>query len=133
VVREGVFSKHECVKKGDKGRMNRFLKPWHWWLLTGCGAVLLILTVTNMVLFIGNRDSQVNINSRQQYIQQSLVFEGLNKEIINALANLAIKNRDEQIIKLLADHGVTVSVNQPTPNQNAEGGSKPQNKTSTKR
>ena len=105
--------------------MNRFLKPWQWWVLTGGGAVLLILTVTNMVLFIGNRDSQVDINSRQQYIQQSLVFEGLNKEIINALANLAIKNRDEQIIKLLAAHGVTVSVSQPTPNQNAEGAETP--------
>jgi hypothetical protein len=48
--------------------MNQLLHSWQWWVLTVCGVLLLVLIVTNMALFFGNPDKQVNINSRQQYI-----------------------------------------------------------------
>jgi hypothetical protein len=101
--------------------MNRYLPTKQWWVLTVCGIILLVLIVTNMVLFLGNRDKQININSRQQYIQQSLVLEGLNRDIINALANLAVRNKDAQLIDLLTAHGITVSVSQPAARQDASG------------
>ena len=113
--------------------MNQLLNLRQWWLLTACGVALLILTVTNMILFLGNRDKQVDINGRQQYIQQGLVLENLNKDIINALANIAIKNRDTQIINLLAANGVNVSVSQAAPEQDAGGNSKSRKKASSRR
>jgi len=112
--------------------MSRFLHTWQWWALTVCGIIVLVLIVTNMALFLGNRDKQININSRQQYIQQSLVLEGLNKEIIAALANLAIKNKDAQLIDLLTGHGISVTVSQPAARQDASG-SPPLTKTPSKR
>jgi hypothetical protein len=112
--------------------MNRFLHTWQWWVLTVCGIIVLVLIVTNMALFLGNRDKQININSRQQYIQQSLVLEGLNRDIINALANLAVRNKDGQIADLLTAHGITVTVSQPTARQDASG-SPPLTKTPSKR
>jgi len=112
--------------------MNRFLHSWQWWALTVCGVILLVLIVTNMALFLGNRDKQINVNSRQQYIQQSLVLEGLNRDIINALANLAVRNKDAQLIDLLTAQGITVTVSQPAARQEASG-SPPHSKTPSKR
>lgn len=112
--------------------MNRVLHSWQWWVLTGCGVILLVLIVTNMALFLGNRDRQININSRQQYIQQSLVLEGLNRDIINALANLAVRNKDAQLIDLLTAHGITVTVSQTAARHEASG-SPPLTKTPSKR
>jgi hypothetical protein len=112
--------------------MNRFLHSWQWWAPTVCGVILLVLIVINMALYLGNRDKQININSRQQYIQQSLVLEGLNRDIINALANFAVRNKDGQIADLLTAHGITVTVNQPPARQESSG-SPPLTKTPSKR
>jgi hypothetical protein len=105
--------------------MNRYLPTRQWWVLTVCGIILLVLILTNMALFLGNRDKQININSRQQYIQESLVLEGLNRDIISALANLAVRNKDGQIADLLTAHGITVSVSQPAARQDASGSPPP--------
>ena len=108
------------------------LRSRQWWVLTVCGAVLLVLILINMALFLGNREKQLNINTRQQYIQQSLVLEGLNRDIINALANLAVRNKDAQLIDLLTVHGISVTVSQPAARQDASG-SPPLTKTPSKR
>ena len=108
------------------------LRSRQWWVLTVCGALLLVLILTNMVLFLGNREKQLNINTRQQYIQQSLVLEGLNRDIINALANLAVRNKDAQLIDLLTAHGISVTVSQPAARQDTSG-SPPLTKTPSKR
>jgi hypothetical protein len=112
--------------------MNRFLPSWQWWVLTVGGIILLVLIVANMTLFLGNRDKQININSRQQYIQESLVLENLNRDIVNALANLAVRNKDAQLIDLLTAHGITVTVSQPAARQEAPG-SPPLTKTPSRR
>jgi len=112
--------------------MDRFLHLRQWWVLSVCGVILLVLIVTNMVLFLGNREKQININSRQQYIQESLVLEGLNREIIAALANLAVRNKDRQITDLLTAHGITVTVSQPAARQDSSG-SPPLTKTPSKK
>lgn len=109
------------------------LRSRQWWVLTVCGALLLVLIVTNMALFLGNRKKQLNINTRQQYIQQSLVLEGLNRDIINALANLAVRNKDAQLIDLLTAHGIAVTVNQPGARQDAPGTGPHTTKTPSKK
>ena len=87
------------------------LKRWEFWFLTATGAVTLILVVINCALFLANRSSQIDINSRQQFIQQSIQLEGLYREIVKALADLSIKNNDRQIKDMLTAQGITVTVN----------------------
>lgn len=86
------------------------LKKWEFRFLTAVAGLTLLLVIVNAVLFLGNRSSQIEVNSRQQYIQQSIQLEGLYREIVKALADLSIKNNDRQISDMLASQGITVTV-----------------------
>jgi Tfp pilus assembly protein PilN len=91
------------------------MKEWQFWTVTGFGGVLLIVVVVNIFLFLHNRSLQGEVNNRQLYINQSLQLEQLNREIVTALANIAAKNNDEDLKRLLATHGITFSVNPNVP------------------
>ncbi len=103
------------------------MKEWQFWTVTGCGGVLLIVVVVNIFLFLHNRSLQGEVNNRQLYINQSLQLEQLNREIVTSLANLAAKNNDEDLKQLLANNGITFSVN-PKPSSNTSS----QSQTPTK-
>ena len=88
------------------------LKTWQFAVLWRWHAALL-LVIANGVLFTQNRTEQVEINSRQQYLQQTVSLEGLYRDIVKALAELAVKNNDQQVLQMLAAQGINVSVNAP--------------------
>jgi hypothetical protein len=91
-----------------------FTKSELWSRLIGLLAfITLILVVINMYLFTGNLTRQREVTERQQFIAQSLQMQGLAREIVAAVANLAVKNNDDQLKVLLTSHGITFSVNQP--------------------
>jgi hypothetical protein len=85
------------------------LGRWQSWVTIGAAAACLLVLI-NIVLFEMNRGLQAEVNSRQQYIQQSLQLEALNREIVAAIANLAVRNKDDQLKALLAQHGITINV-----------------------
>jgi hypothetical protein len=93
------------------------LRPWlqrgETWVSLGATLVV-VLVITNMVLFEMNHGLQTEVNSRQQFIQQSLQLEALNREIVSAIANLSIRNRDEALRTVLTQHGITFSANPPS-------------------
>jgi hypothetical protein len=89
-------------------------KSWFRWVLSGIAVLGLIFVVVNIFLFLGNRSIQGEVNDRQQFINQSIQLDRLNRELIAALANLAARNNDDQIRNLLASHGITFTVNPPT-------------------
>jgi hypothetical protein len=89
------------------------MKEWQTWLFTALGGVFLVLVLTNVYLFTSNRSLQLDVNNRQQFIAQSVQLEQLNKEIIVALANLSVRDKDPVLSDLLTTHGITVST---TPN-----------------
>ena len=89
------------------------LQSWQFKLLTVLGMAAFLLALTSAVLFTLNRADQDEINRRQQYVQQSLALEGLYREIIKALAELATKNHDAALLQMLAAQGINVSVNGP--------------------
>lgn len=74
-----------------------------------------MLVVVNVVLSRGNARLQQEINERQAYIQQSLQLEGLYRDMVKALAELAVQNKDERLRALLAAQGITLTVNEPPP------------------
>lgn len=82
-------------------------------VLVVLAAVALMLVVANGVVFSLNRGLQAEVNARQQFVQQSVQLEGLYREIVKALAELAVKNGDQQIVQMLSAQGINVSVSSP--------------------
>ncbi len=76
------------------------------------GFLTLILVFVNMFLLVGNQSLQRSVAERQQIIMQSIQMQGSAREIVGALANLAVRTEDEQLKQLLTKHGITVTVNQ---------------------
>ena len=96
------------------------LNKLNFWLLTIAGAITLVLALLNIVLVRDNTSRQSELNQRQQFIQQSLQLEGLYKEIVKALADLATKNNDSQLKDLLAAQGFQLNAGAPTPAPSAD-------------
>ena len=90
-------------------RLASGLKTKEFWITTTLAILVLLLLIVNMVLFSGNRGLQAEVAGRQQYIQQSAQLETLYRSIVNDLATLATRNRDDQVLAMLAAHGITVT------------------------
>jgi len=74
------------------------------------GFITLILVFVNIFLLVGNQSLQRIIGERQQVIMRSVQMQGPAREVVTALANLAVRTENEQLKSLLAKHGITVSV-----------------------
>ena len=85
------------------------LKPIQFWVLAGVAILGLILVAVNIRLVVLNRDSQASISSRTQYLQQSVQLQNLYQEIVKAIADLAVRNKDEQLRDLLSRNGMSIS------------------------
>ncbi len=90
-------------------RLSSDLKVEEFWISTALAIVTLLLLIVNMVLFSGNRGLQAEVAGRQQYIQQSVQLETLYRSIVNDLATLGTRNRDDQVLAVLAAQGITVN------------------------
>lgn len=89
------------------------LNKQQFYLLGGLGVAALILAISNIVLFTGNRAAQNEFNTRAQYIQQSLQLEPVYQGLIRGLAELSAKQNDAQLRDLLASQGITFTAKQP--------------------
>jgi len=89
------------------------LKTWQFWILTLIALLAAVLVVANAMLFTNNRAAQTEVAGRQDYIQKSIQFEGLYREIVKALADLSIRNQDQDLRNLLATHGIAVTLPPP--------------------
>lgn len=89
------------------------LKPWEFWTVTTLALLASIIVVANMVLFTGNRSAQTEVAGRQEYIQQTVQFDGLYRDIVKALADLSVRNQDEDLKGLLAAQGISVTITPP--------------------
>ena len=100
--------------------VNMEMKEWQFWIVTGLAGLSLMVVVVNIFVFLQNRSLQAEVNNRQLFINQSIQLEQLNREMVTALANLAVKNNDDDLKQLLASHGITVSVTQNPPSDSGE-------------
>ncbi len=83
-------------------------------LYTVLAALLLVLVVAAIGLSLWNQSLRVEVSQRQQFISQSFQLEGLHREIVTALANIALKTNDPQLKSLLASQGINLN---PEPGQ----------------
>jgi predicted Holliday junction resolvase-like endonuclease len=85
-------------------------------ILTIFSCLILLLVVVNIFVGLGNQSIQSEVAERQQMIAQTIQLEALNRQLINVLANLALKTNDEQLKKILAAGGIDLSsAAEPTP------------------
>jgi len=91
------------------------LSRLQFWIVTTLAAASLVLLGVNAYLLLGNRAVQKEVASRQQFVQQSVQLEGLYREIVRALAELAARNNDADVRTMLARHGISYTVNPPQP------------------
>jgi len=90
------------------------LSKWQFHLLNVLAFAAVALAFANGILFRLNRSDQLEMNQRQQFVQQTIPLEGLYREIIKALADLAIKNDDRALLSMLGTQGISVTVNSPS-------------------
>lgn len=74
----------------------------------------LALAIASAWLARANVAMQSQVQSRQQYLQQSVQLEGLYREIVRALAELAARSDDAEVKAMLGKHGISYTVN-PSP------------------
>lgn len=80
--------------------------------VTLLAAVGVVLVLTNIVLFERNRSLQTDVNARAQYLQQTVQLERLHREIVNAIANLSLRNKDDALKTILTQQGITINQTQ---------------------
>jgi uncharacterized protein YpmS len=83
------------------------------WALTILSSLILLLVMVNIFVSLGNQSIQSEVGERQQVIAQTIQLETLNRQLINVLANLALKTNDEGLKKVLAAGGINLSAESP--------------------
>jgi predicted Holliday junction resolvase-like endonuclease len=70
--------------------------------------LLLLLVLVNILLSFGNQSLQSELAERQQEIGQGIQLEGLQRQVVAVLAEMAVKTNDAQLKDLLAKSGFTL-------------------------
>ena len=91
------------------------LKKNEFWILTALAAIALLLAIANMVVFSQNRAAQAEVGGRSQYIQQAAQLESLYREMVKALADLAVRNNDAELRDMLTKQGIALTASPPAP------------------
>lgn len=81
--------------------------------LTALSVLVLLLVIANIVVGVGNQSLQNDVNERQQLIGHTMQVEALNRQLINVLASLALKNNDQELRAVLASAGVNLPTAAP--------------------
>lgn len=95
------------------------LRTWQFRLLTALGGLALLLSVVNIGLYENNRTAQVSLNARVQYLQQTNGIRDITQQIAQGLAELALKNNDEQLRAMLSSEGFLIK---PPATSDSKGG-----------
>ena len=89
------------------------MRKVQYWVVTAIAAASLAAMLASVTLGYGNAASRTEVNQRQQFVQQSVQLEGLYREIVRALAELASRNNDSDVKAMLQKHGITYTANAP--------------------
>ncbi|MGH8317797.1 MAG: hypothetical protein ACREUL_07440 [Steroidobacteraceae bacterium] len=99
------------------------LTRFHSRVLSAIGALCVLSVIANIVLSTANQGLQGQVNERTQYIQQSAQLQRLYAQMARALADLSVRNKDEQLTAVLTRQGIKVTANAvPTAGNGGESG-----------
>jgi hypothetical protein len=77
-------------------------------VLTIIGGLMLLAVVVNILLGLGNQSLRMQVGERQQAITQAMQLEAVHREIVAAIATVALKTNDQQLKSLLASQGINL-------------------------
>lgn len=97
------------------------MRDWRIWVICGALGLTLVLSGFNIWLHQSNLTLQVQVNERQQQINEGVRLSQFNTQFVQALAAMAAGTGDAAISRLLATHGITYTVK---PGAAPEGGSR---------
>ena len=83
--------------------------------LTPLAVLILILVLVNVLLTLGNQSLRIQLAERQQFINQSIQMEAVYREIVTAVASVAVKTNDEKLKGLLASQGINLGGDSKAP------------------
>ena len=81
------------------------------WSVAVIAVIALGFVAANIFLHRTNLALQEELAQRQQFINESIRLSRLNTQLVQALATLAAQSDDQAIGDLLANHGITFTVN----------------------
>jgi hypothetical protein len=67
--------------------------------------LLLVLVLVNILFAYGNQSLQSEVAERQQMIAQAIQLEGVYRQVITVIAEMAVKTNDPQLKELLKTSG----------------------------
>jgi len=82
---------------------------WLYRVMVGLSGFSLVLVVVYIILVQDNRSVQLEVNRRQQFINQTTQLGRVNEALIRALAAAAVSNKDDKLRDLLTQQGITVN------------------------
>ena len=80
-----------------------------FWILTILALLAAVFSIANMILYQSSRSMQLEVTSRQQYIQQSIQLQAIYTEMVRAIADLALRTQDGDLVNLLKSQGISFS------------------------
>jgi hypothetical protein len=83
--------------------------------LCALGVLLIVLVAVNIGLSEATRKLQGLVSARAQYLQQTVTIREFYQDLARALADLAVKNNDEQVRALLEGEGFHLNPPSATP------------------
>ena len=83
--------------------------------LCALGALLIVLVAVNIGLSEATRRLQGLVSARGQYLQQTAAIRDFYQELARALADLAIKNHDDQVRAMLEGEGFKLNAPAASP------------------
>ena len=81
------------------------------WVIALLAAIAVGFVAGNIYLHRTNLSLQDELAQRQQFINESIRLSRLNTQLEQALATMAAQSDDEAIRDLLANHGISFTVN----------------------
>jgi succinate dehydrogenase hydrophobic anchor subunit len=82
---------------------------WLYRAAVGLSGFTLILVIVYIILVQDNRAVQLEVNQRQQFINQSIQLGRINEALVHALAAATVSNNDDKLRDLLAQQGLTIN------------------------
>lgn len=89
---------------------------WIYRVIVGLSGFSLILVIAYIILVQDNRAVQLEVNQRQQFINQSVQLGRINDSLIRAIAAAVVGNKDDKLRDLLTQNGITINAaGEPVP------------------
>ena len=82
---------------------------WIYRVALALSGLSLALAVAYIVLVQNNRSVQLDVNQRQQFINQSIQLGRINDTLIRLIAAAAASKNDAKLRELLAQNGITIN------------------------